>query len=126
MRVEVIHNDVEAGGQRIARSQPGEDGEEVLNRLAFAHLADETVGVNVVEGEELLGSLETAVGCPEPPGMTLPGPALAVQRSQFEWTTFVEADDGAVLGRCLVEVEYAVFFTSNSGSFDSFQVFVCW
>ena len=126
VRVEVIHDDVEAGGRRIARAQPGEDGEEVLDRLAFAHLADEAVGVNVVEGEELLGSLEAAVGCPKPPGMTFLGPALAVQRPQFERATLVEADDCPVLGRRLVEVEDAVFFTSNSGSFDSFQVFVCW
>ena len=126
MGVEVIHDDVEPKFGGIARAQLGENGNEVLHRLTFAHLADETVGVNVVKGEELFGALEAEVGCAKSPGMTFLGPTLAVQRSQLERATLVEADDRPVLGRRLVEVEYTVFFTSNSGSFDSFQVFVCW
>lgn len=123
--VEVVHDDVEPGAQRIAGAQARKDGEKVLHRLAFAHLSDEAVGMDVVEGEELFGALEASVGRPESLGMALLGPALAVQRPQFERATLVEADDGPVFGCRVIEVENPVFFTSNSGSLDVFQVFVC-
>jgi len=123
--VEVIHHDVKTDGQRVARAQPGEDGEEVIHRLTLAHLADETVGVDVIEGQQLLRAMETAVGGPEALGMADERPAPARQRPQFERAALVEADDGPVLRAAFVEVEDSVFFTSNSGSGDCFQVLVC-
>lgn len=123
--VEVIHHNVQAGGHGVAGPQPCEDGQQVADGLAFAHLADETIGMDVVEGQQLLCALEPPVGRPEALGMAHWRPALAGQRSQFERAALVEADDGAVLRALLVEVEDAVFFASNSGSGDCFQVLVC-
>ena len=71
VRVEVVHDQVEACAQGVAGAQPGEDGEEVGDRLALAHLADETVGVDVVESEQLLGTVEPAVGRAEALGMAV-------------------------------------------------------
>lgn len=124
--VEVVHDDVEPGVERIAGPQPGEDGEEVVDGLALAYLADEAVGVHIVEGEQLLRPRQPAVGRPEAPGLADPGPAATGQRSQFERAALVEADDRSAFRTALVEVEDAVFLTSNSGSGDCFQVLVCW
>jgi hypothetical protein len=121
---QVIHHDREPGGQRIAGPQPREDGEQVLHRLALAHLGDEAVGMDVVEGVDLLGALEPAVGGPEALGTADRRPASSGQRSQLERSTLVETDDRPVLRTALVEVEDAVFFASNSESGDSFQVLV--
>ena len=126
MGVEVVHHDVEPDGDGVAGAEPREDGEEVIDRLALPHLADETVGMDVIEGKELFRAFIAVVGCPEPLRMPDRCPAATGQRSQFERAALVEADDRAVVGAALVEVEDAVFFTSNSGSGDCFQVLVCW
>ena len=125
MGVEVVHHHVEPRGERVAGPQAGKDGQQVGDRLALAHLADEAVGVDVVESEQLLGAVEPAVGGAEALRVTNPGPAAPRQGPQLEWATLVEADDGAVCRTAFVEVEDAVFFTSKSGSGDCFQVFVC-
>lgn len=124
--VQVVHDHVEARDHGIAGPQPREDGEQILHRLALAHLDDEAVGMDVVEGVDLLGALEPPVGGPEALRMTDSRPAPSRQRSQLERAALVEADDRAVLRAALVEVEDAVFFASNSGSGDCFQVLVCW
>jgi len=126
VRAEVVHDDVEPEFGGIAGAQSREDSEQVLDGLALAHLADEAVGMDVVKGEELLRALEATIGCPEAPGMPSLRPTLAGERPQFERAALVEADDRPVFRAALVEVEDAVFFDSKSGSFDSFQVFVCW
>lgn len=110
---------------RIARSEPGEDREKVIDAFVFAHLAYQAIGMNIVEGKELFRPLEPAIGGAEPLRMTDPGPASARQGSQFEGAALVEADDRSVLRTALAEVEDGVCFTSNSGSGDAFHVLVC-
>jgi len=124
--VEVVHYDVEADLQRVARPQPREDGEEVVDRLTLAHLADEAVGVDIVERQQLLGAVQPPIRRAEALGMADLRPAAPSQWSQFKRAALVEADDRPTCGAALVEVEDTVFFTSNSGSGDSFQVLVCW
>jgi len=124
--VEVIHDDVETGRERVAGAQPRKDGEEVIDGLALAHLAHQAIGVDIVEGEQLLGAVQSPIGRPEALGMADGRPAATGQWSQFKRAAFVEADDRASLRTACVEVEDAVFFTSNSGSGDCFQVLVCW
>lgn len=125
VRVEVVHHDIEADVPRVARPQLCEDGEEVIDRLALAYLAHEAVGVDIVEGQQLLRAMQSPIGRPETLGMADRRPAPASQRSQFKRPALVEADDRSALRTALVEVEDTVFFTSNSGSGDAFQVFVC-
>ena len=123
--VQVVHHDVEPEWQRIAGAQPGEDSEEVVDRLALAHLAHETISVDVVKAEKLLSAVEPPVGGPEALRVAHRRPAQAGQRPQFERPALVEADDRPALRTALVEVEDGVFFASNSGSGDCFQVLVC-
>lgn len=124
--VQVIHHHVKAGSHGIAGPQPREHGEQVFDGLALADLTDETIGMDVVEGQELLGPLISVIGGSEALGMACQRPAATGQRPQLERAALVEADDGTALRAALVEVEDAVFFASNSGSGDCFQVLVCW
>ena len=126
VRAQVIHHDVEANLQRVAGPQPREDREKILYGLALAHLADETVGVDVIEGEELLGAMQSPVRRPEALRMSDWRPAASRQGPQLERATLVEADDRPTFGTTFVEVEDGGFFDPNSGSGDCFQVFVCW
>jgi hypothetical protein len=123
--VEVIHHDVKPDGQRVARAQPSEDGEEVVDSLVFTHLADEAVGVDIVKGQQLLGAMQPPIGRAEALRVADRRPAATGERPQFERAALVEADDRPTCGAALVEVEDSVFFTSNSGSGDAFHVLVC-
>jgi len=125
VRIEVVHDEVEAEGRPIAGSQPRKNREQVIDRFPLAHLGHEAVGMDIVEGEQLLRPLEPPVGRPEALRMAHWRPAPSRQRPQLERAALVEADDGATFRAPLVEVEDSVFFTSNSGSGDCFQVFVC-
>lgn len=124
--VEVIHDHVEADLKRVAGAQSGEDGEEVIDGLAFAHLAHKAVSVDIVEGKQLFCAMQPPIGRPEPLRMANGRPASSSKRPQFKRATLVEADDSPTRGAAFVEVENAVFFDSNSGSGDCFHVFVCW
>ena len=123
--VEVVHHHVEPRGEWVAGPQAGKDGQQVGNGLALAHLADEAVGMDIVEREQLLSAVEPAVGGAEALRVADRCPGASPKRPQLERATLVEADDGAIWRIALVEVEDAVFFTSKSGSGDCFQVFVC-
>lgn len=126
MGVEVVHHDVETNRDRVAGAEPRENGEEVIDPLMLAHLANEAIGMDVVEGEELFRPFVTVVGCPEALGMADRRPAASGQGPQFERSALVEADDRPTFRTAFVEVENTVFFPSNSGSGDCFQVLVCW
>ena len=96
---------------RIARAGAYQCHRTVLDRVAeIAHLANEAVGMDIVEGEELLGALQSPVGRPEALRVTGAEPALPGQRSQLERAALVEADDRTVLWALFVEVEDGVFF----------------
>ena len=82
--------------REVAGAPPGEGGEEGGDGLALAHLADETVGVDVVEGEQLLRPLEPAVGGAEALGVADGRPGASPKRPQLERAVLVEAGDGAV------------------------------
>jgi hypothetical protein len=45
--VEIVRHDVEAEMDRIARSEPGEDREKVIDAFVFAHLAYQAIGMNI-------------------------------------------------------------------------------
>ena len=122
---QVVHDEVQPYVVRVAGAQPAEDRQQVLMRLAFAHLADEAVGVHIVEGEQLFRALEPPIGRPETHRMSGRRPRASVERTQLQRAALVETDHRPIRRRRGVEVEDAVFFTSNSGSGDSFQVLLC-
>lgn len=64
------------------------------------------------------------VGGRKPVGFALGRPVLAEYWPNFQGTALVVTEDTAVPGTALVEPEDSVFFGSNSGSGDTFQVLV--
>src|SRR3989304_5824933 len=121
MTAEVVHDNVEFERDGVAGAQLLEDFQHICAHLARVDFTDKTVGVDVIEGQELLGALKPAVGSTQAFGMMARPPRASVDRSQLQRTTLVEADYGPSLRRSVVKVEDTVFFTSNSGSGDSFQ-----
>ncbi len=125
VRVEIVHDDVQPDRRGVAGAQAPKDGEDVLVRLPLAHLADETVGMHVVEGEQLLRPLEPPVGGAQALGTANGGPAPAMQGAELQRAALVVADHRPARRRRGVEFEEGVFFTSKSGSGDCFQVLLC-
>jgi len=123
---EIVHDHVESDRGGMAGAEFAEGLQQVGGCLALMDFSDEALGVNIVEGQQLLGALKPAVGGPQTFGVAAPLPMPAMDRAQFERTTFIEADYSVPLRRRMVEIEDAVFLTSNAGSGDSFQVFECW
>lgn len=126
MTAEIVHHHVEPRRCGVAGSKLMEDFQEIGGRLTFMHFTHETFGMYVIKGQKLLRALQPAVGGAETLGMAAALPGAPVERPQLQRTTFVKADYRSSFRRGMVEVEDAVFFTSNAVSGDSFQVFECW
>lgn len=123
--VQVIHDHEEAFAG-IARTESAEGVEEIGQALLTTEDPTEAVGVDVIEAEELLGSLEAVVGGPSPEGPTLLGPGRAADGLELQRSPLVEADYRRALRAALVEAADAFFFRSKSGSWDVFQVRIRW
>jgi len=80
--------------------------------------------VNVVESQQLFCSGSPGICRPVALGVSCPSPRDTAHGSQFHGPELVKAHDVALCGSPVVEFQNAVFFTSKSGSGDSFQVFV--
>lgn len=125
VRVEVFHHDERPGLDSKAGPQSGEGSEQIVDSLSLAHLADEAIGMNVVERQQLLCPLQPPIGRTEALRMPRRKPLSSRQRPQFGRSALVEADDRSVRRTALVEVEEGVLFTLYSASFDAFHVLVC-
>ena len=124
VRGEVVLNQVEARGHRIAGAQSLPGDQEIVAGFAFVNGARQAVAVNIVKPQELLGALGSSVGGTPALRMLTFRPNGAGHRFEFHGTEFVETDDSAVR-RCLgIKPQDTVFFDSNAGSGDSFQVLV--
>ena len=82
------------------------------------------ISVHIVERQQLFGAGSSGIGCPVTFGMALFGPGDSRYRPQLHRSELIETYDMAPRGGSVVEFQNAVFFTSKSGSGDSFQVFV--
>jgi hypothetical protein len=119
--VEVVH-DHEQTLAGVTGAEPAEGVEEIGEAFLATEDPAEAIGVNVVEAEKLLGSLEPAVGSPSPQGSSLLGPGQATYGLELQGTPLVEADYRRALRAALVEPADSFFFRSKSGSCDVFQV----
>ncbi len=94
--------------------------------LALVGLADQAAKrIGQLSGGQRLGALEPPIGRPETGRVSGWRPRTPVERTQFQRAALVETDHRPTWRRRGVEVEDAVFFASNSGSGDSFQVLLC-
>jgi hypothetical protein len=123
--VQVVHDHEEAL-TGIARTKSAEGFGEIGDSLLTTEDSTEAVGVDVIEAEELLGSLEPVICGPSPERPTFLGPRHAANRLEFQGAPLVEADYRRALRAALVEAADAFFFRSKSGSWDVFQVRIRW
>ncbi len=84
----------------------------------------DNVPVNVVESQKLFCSGSPGICCPVALWVSLSSPRDTGHGSQFHGPELIKAHNMAFCGSSVVEFQNAVFFTSKSGSGDSFQVFV--
>src|SRR4030095_9098952 len=97
----------------------------------FAHLAHafaaskhpvETVGMDIVEAQELFDAVAAMVGRAPAHGLAAAGPGDASDRTDFQRPPFVEADYGRARRASPIEPPDAFFLRSKSGSAEVFQV----
>jgi hypothetical protein len=89
--VQVIHDD-ERSAPGIAGAQPAKGFADGGHALAPPEQSTETVGVHVVEAQELVGPLAPMVRRAHPLGPRAASPGLAAQRAEFQRAPLVEAD----------------------------------
>ena len=120
--VEVVHNDVQTQPAGIAGAQAPKGRSNVPRRLPSSACAHQAIGVDVIEPQELLGTLSAVVGGPLAPRIPDSGQPNAGDRSQLQRPPLVEADHRSAPRPPLVEAEDACFFASNAGSGEVFHV----
>src|SRR5919106_968719 len=119
--VQVIHDDEQLAAG-VAGPQAPEGLAHVGHPLASPKQPAQTVGVDVVEAEKLLGALAPMVGRPHALRPAAARPGAATQRAQFQRPPFVEADHRRPRRGRPVELPDAFFFRSNAGSSEVFHV----
>ena len=121
---EVVHHDVESDLGGVAGSQLLKHFQDVDRCLAFVDFADKAFGVDIIESQKLLGALKPSVGSPQAARLTAWTPGAPMDGAKLKGAALIEANYRSACRGSVVEVEDAVFFTSNCGSGDSFQVLV--
>jgi hypothetical protein len=122
---QVVHDDVKADLDGITRSELGKTGHNILGSLSFVHSSNQAVGMDIIEGVQLLGALAACIRRPVPLWFSLAGPAHASQRTKLQRAELVVANDGAMLGTPGIQFENPLFLALKSGSSDCFHVLVC-
>ena len=119
MSTEIVHDKVDAA--------PGPKGKHVLQpesattfgRFRGESFSDGKAGLRAKRGEPLQSSVTFVTIWPKPATIA---PGLPPSRDGLQGTHFVETDNLSPVRGMPIEVNYSVFFTSNSGSSLSHQV----
>lgn len=90
---QIIHDDEQAP-TGITGPEPSKGVAHLDDTLATPKHAVETVGMDVVEAQELFDAVPAMVGRAAAPGLPAAGPGDAADRANFQRTPFVEADYG--------------------------------
>src|SRR4030067_3289289 len=124
MRGEVIHNYIKSPVNRIAQPESFKYRHQVRHGFSLSYLSCETIFMNIIKSQKLFGAIVSIISSSESIRALFWCPDNPMNGSQFQWPTLIKTNYLTVFrGRC-IEVEDSVFFTSNSGSGDSFHVFV--
>ena len=124
VRGEIIKNKVYPSRFWVACTEAFPCLKNISGGLPFVHNTLQDIALDIVECQELLCACFLGVSCSDALRMTSPGPADTRDRTKFHWSKLVKTDHRTVRRSFIIEFQDAVFFTSNSGSGDSFQVFV--
>jgi hypothetical protein len=124
VRGEIIENKVYPSRFGVACTEAFPRLKNISGGLPFVHNTLQDIALDIVECKELLCACFLGVCCSDALRMTSPRPADTRDRSKFHWSKLVKTDHCTVRRSFVIEFQNTVFFTSNSGSGDSFQVFV--
>ena len=89
---QVVHHEIDGLLHGIAGAQTGEGRQEVFVGFLLPDLANQTVGVNIIEGQKLFGALHPCVCRPQPLGPALGVPPIPAVGAKLQGTHLVEAD----------------------------------
>jgi len=123
---EIVQDQVDAFLPGIAPPEALPRLEDIPGSLSPVDDPFEHIPVDVIEAKELLRSCRLAIGGPYALRVPLPGPGHPGNRAKLHRSELIEADSVGTWRSFRIEFQNAVFFTSKSGSGDSFQVFVRW
>src|SRR5262245_19185219 len=126
MNVMQIVHDHEEPLPGIAGPQPPERVADFGDSLAAAKHAVETVGMHIVEPQEVLGPVRTPIRRPHPRRALLAGPSHTAHRPQFQRPPFIEANYRCAPRAAPVEPADAFFLRSKAGSDEVFHVRTRW
>ena len=118
---QIIH-DHEQAPPGITGPEPSKGFADLAHALATPEHAIETVGLDIVEAEELLDAMPAMVRRAPPLRPPAAGPSDAADRADFQRAPFVEADYGRARRALPIEAADAFFFRSKSGSEEVFHV----
>lgn len=114
MRRQVVLNQVQAHGGGVAHPQPLPGGQQIAADFALVNRSGQTVAMDVVEGQQLLGPLGTSIRRAQALRMPDRRPAGPGHGLEFHRTEFVEADDRALGRGLLVELQDPIFLTQSA------------
>jgi hypothetical protein len=111
----------------IAAANDLEKTQKVARPFAADHPAPQSAAGDFVGAHQVAHAVAARVGGAQPVGAAVLAPRGAGVRTQFQRTEFIDADYrfAAAFGRAVQPFD-GVFFTSNCGSSDCFQVLVRW
>jgi len=121
----VVENDPQPPGV-LAANRP-EKTQELPGTFALFEMPPELARPHVVSRQQVAHAVGASIGGAKPLRLLPLAPRLPGVRSQLQRPELVDTNHlFAPLFRRLVKGFNAVFFTSKSGSFDCFHVFVRW
>lgn len=124
MSAQVVQDQTDSMRAGIAGAEALPSLEKVLGRLALVNDPFDDVSMNIIECQKLLCPSSSGVGRSVPFWMPLSRPRNTRHGSQFHGAELIKAHNMTLWRSSFVKFQNAVFFTSKSGSGDSFQVFV--
>jgi hypothetical protein len=124
MCAQVVQDQMDPMGSGVARSKALPSLPEIVGGFPFMDDSFHNISMNVVESQKLFCPSSPGICCPMALRVSLSSPRDTGHGSQFHGPELVKANNMALSGSAVVEFQNAVFFTSKSGSGDSFQVFV--
>lgn len=95
---------------RVTRAQAANGRTQFHDALAFREDPGEAIGVDIVETEKVLHTVQPAVRSADAMRLLPARPRAAAHRLQLEWSPLVEADDRRARRAAPVERADAVFF----------------
>lgn len=111
MMWEIVHHNVELGLPRICAAQASERLKEINDSLSLMNRSSQTIAVNVVESQKLLGARQPPIRCPKSVRVLNSSPMRTMNRLEFQRPPLVKAQNSTVLWSLIIEFENAVFFS---------------